>query len=78
MRTDPSVELGQAHRFDQVVVGTRLQPHDDVHLGRPRGQHDQHTARLDNPELPAHLDAVEVGQPQVQQHQIEVGFGGSA
>jgi hypothetical protein len=71
VRTDARVQLGQPDRLDQVVVGAGLQADHDVHLRRARGQHDQHAPRLDAPQLPAHLDAVEVGQPQVEQDEVD-------
>ena len=70
---DPGPQLGEPERLGQVVVRAGLQADHDVHLVPARGEHDQHAAGLAHPQLPAHVDAVEVGQPEVEQHQVELG-----
>ena len=68
---DPGQQLGQAKRFGEVVVGAGLQADDHVDLLVPRGQHHQHAPRLSRAQAPADLDAVHIGQTEIQQCQIE-------
>ena len=72
MGADAGVQLAQPDGLRQVVVRARLEPDDDVHLRRTGGQHDEHAAGLDAPELSADLDAVEIGKPEVEQDEVDV------
>jgi hypothetical protein len=76
VRPHPGQQLGQPHRLGQVVVRAGFQAHHDVHLLGAGGENDQDRRGVAGPQLPAYLNAVQVGQAQVQQHQIEVRFGG--
>ena len=56
-------------RLGDVVVGADLQPDDLVDLAVLGGQHDdRHVGAL--PQLPAHLDAGQPRQHQVEQHEV--------
>ena len=74
---DPGHHLARREGLGQVVVAADLQPDDPVDLVVARG-HEQHrrpVAALAQP--PAQLDAVEVGQPDVEddQHGLETPYG---
>ena len=72
----PRQQLAEPEGLGQVVVGARLQPDDDVDLVPPGGEDHQHRARLGQPEPAADLDAVEIGQAEVEQDEIEELLGG--
>jgi hypothetical protein len=71
----PGQQLGQPDRFDQVVVRAEAQAAHDGTLVAVRGQH-QHRQVGDLAELAQHLQAVDVGQAQVEQHQVGVVVAG--
>jgi len=56
-------------RLDHIVVGAALQPGHPVGHGVARGQHDDRyiVGRMD---APGHLQPVEAGQHQVEDHQV--------
>ena len=68
-RVDAQHQLPRAERLGDVVVGAQLQAHHPVRLGAQGGQHDDRdVAGL--AEGPAHLEAVDPGQHQVEHHQV--------
>ena len=68
-------ELGDAEGLGDVVVGAGLEADDLVQLGVLRGEHqDVGVAELAHP--PADLDAVDVGQAEVEDDQVERVQGG--
>jgi hypothetical protein len=68
-------ELGDAERLGDVVVRAGLEADDLVELGVLRGEHqDVGVAELAHP--PADLDAVDVGQAEVEDDQVEGVEGG--
>ena len=74
-RVDPGHELTGAERLGEVVVGAHGQADDEVGLRIPGGQHQDG----DGPvalDLPAHLEAVEAGEHEVEDD--EIGTKGSA
>ena len=68
---DEGVQLGEPDRLGQVVVRARLQPDDDVHLVGAGGQHHHHRGGLQRAQPPTHLDPVEIGKAEVEQHEID-------
>ncbi len=71
---DPGLQLGEAERLDQVVVRARIQRVDPVRLLAVRGNDDDRdTGSL--PEPPADLHAVDVGQLEVEQHDVRITAG---
>jgi hypothetical protein len=66
---DPGDELFGAEGLGHVVVRTELEPDDPVRLIRACGQHDDRHRRLPA-QRPCHVEAVETGQPQVEDHEI--------
>lgn len=63
-------ELGALERLRDVVVGPDLERPHEVPGGRPGRDDDEGDLRaLSQP--PAHLEAVEAGEPQVEHHQVE-------
>ena len=73
-RVDPRDQLPQPERLDHVVVGAQLQADHAVHLLALGRDHDDRHARP-GPQLARDGVAVDVGQPQVQQHQVRLGRG---
>ncbi len=68
-RVHPGDELARAERLGEVVVGADGQPDDEVGLGVAGGEH-QHRHRAVALDLAAHLDAVEAGEHQVEDHEV--------
>ena len=67
---DAAAELAHRERLGDVVVGADLEPGDLVGLAALRGQHDdRHLAA--RAQLAADLDAVELGQHQVEDDEVE-------
>ena len=69
---DAGEQLAKAERLDQVVVGTELEADDAVDLVSARADDDDRHARA-GAQLAAHLEAVAVGEAQVEQHEIVLG-----
>ena len=76
MGPDAGKELGQPEWLRDVVVGAGIQPQHHVDLVAACGQdHDRRHRRL-RPEAPADFDPVEIGQPEVEQHEVGWTRGG--
>ncbi len=73
-RLDPRDQLAQPERLDHVVVGPQLQADHAVHLLALGRDHDDRHARP-GPQLARDGVPVDVGQAQVQQHQVRLGRG---
>ncbi len=80
-RPDPRLELGEVERLDQVVVGSLVQPADSIVQRITCGEH-QHPGWLVaeygigiGAHRPADLTAVDVGQVEVEAHQVVLGCG---
>ena len=72
-----SDELRDAERLGDVVVGARLEPDDLVELGVLRGEH-QDVGVAEGAHAAADLDAVDVGQADVEDDQVQrVRLGGA-
>ena len=70
-------ELRHAERLRDVVVGARLEPDDLVELGVLRGEH-QDVGVAEGAHAAADLDAVDVGQADVEDDQVQrVRLGGA-
>src|SRR3954451_1260937 len=67
---DPRAELAHGERLGDVVVGAQLEPDHLVDLLRLRGQHDDRHARA-SAQPPAHLEPVDVGEHEVEHHEVE-------
>jgi len=61
--------IGHAERFDHVIVGAQLEPHDAVGESAARGDHDDRDARA-LPEPAAHVASVLIGQGQIEQDHV--------
>ena len=74
-RADPGQQLGQPERLGDVVVGAGVEADHGVHLVRPGGE-DQHRDRpAVGTDPPAHLEAVDVRQAEVEDHQVRALVG---
>lgn len=74
-------QLAQIERFEQVVVGTGLQPGDAVADAVAGSQHQYRQCFATLPQPLQQLEAVFIGQAQIQHHHIEAcsvqhGLGG--
>ena len=67
----PGEQLGEPERLGDVVVGAGVETHDDVGLLAAGGQHDDREPFVAGAQGPAHGEAVEVGQGQVEQHEVD-------
>ena len=70
MRTDAGAQLAQAEWFGDVVVGTRVETENFLGFLRPRRQHDDGRGDAAPAQFAAHLEAIELRQHHVQQHQV--------
>ena len=69
-RVHPGQQLAGVEGLDQVVVGPAVQALDAVvHLAA--GRHDDHRHVAGGPDLAADVDAVHIGQAQVEQHDVD-------
>jgi len=68
-RTHAGDKLAGREGLREVIVGTELEPNYLVELGIARREHqDGHIALL--PDAAAHLEAVEIGQHDVEEHDV--------
>jgi len=68
--THSGEQLGETEGFGDVVVGTRVEADDDVDLVAAGRDDDDVQLRVAAAQLAAHVDAVDVGQPQVEQDEV--------
>ena len=66
---DPCEELAEAKRLDDVVVSAELQTDDPVDLLALGGDDDDRHVGA-GAQQPADLGSVDVGEPEVEQHEI--------
>ena len=66
---DAGDQLPEAERLDEVVVGAELEAEDPVDLVAPGRDHDDRHVGV-GAQAAAHLVAVDVGQPEVEQHHV--------
>ena len=72
-RADPGLQLGEAERLGQVVVGAVVEADHPVELaGTRRDDHDRPGEAVLAGPL-AHLETVHVGQPEVEDHHVGEG-----
>lgn len=67
----PGGQLPHRERLGEVVVRTDREPHQQIGLVVPGGEH-QHRHRPDGLDPPAHLQAVEAGQHHVEDDEIRL------
>ncbi len=64
-------QLGEPERLDEIVVGAGVESGDDVELLIARGEDQDRELRLLGAQAPADLDPVDVGQPEVEDHEAD-------
>ncbi len=74
---DPRQELTNRKGLGQIVVGARLEPGDLVVLGSAGGEHQDRQQRSRTAQATADLDAVEIRQHEIEEHEVE-GLAGAA
>ena len=67
-RLDPAHELAQPEGLRQVVVGSQLQADHLVDLVAARRQHQDRSLGAGRAQAPEHLEAIDAGQPDVEDH----------
>jgi len=67
-------QLGQAEGLGDVVFGAQLEAHDLVHLGASGAEHHDQGVVLVLAQAPQHLEAVHLGQHDVEDDQAELFF----
>jgi hypothetical protein len=75
---DARQQFARLERLGQVVVGAQLQADDPVHGVALGGEHEHRHLRrmaLQRADAAAHLQAVHVGQHEVQDHEVGQGPG---
>ena len=60
-------QLGEPERLGDVVVGAGVEPEHGVDLVGPPGEHEDRHRAAGGAQAPAHVEAVDVGQPEVEQ-----------
>src|SRR3546814_12083603 len=70
-RADPRYQLSRAERLAQVIIGTDRKPDDGVHFRTASSQH-HHVCIRKCTKFPAYLDAVDTGQPEIEDHHIRI------
>ncbi len=70
-RLDPGKQLARLEGLGQIIVGAELQPDDAVHGVAARGEHEDRGV-APGADAPAHFEAVEVGQHQIEDEQVEM------
>ena len=68
----PRLELAHVERLHEVVVGAGVEAVDAVGHGVARGQHQHRHAVARAAQAPAHLEAVDVRQPDVEHHRVRL------
>jgi hypothetical protein len=68
-------ELAHRERLAQVVVGPDLEPEHPIELFLTRGQEDDRQPLRLQPQPSTQLEAVDVGQADVEDHEIRQSFG---
>ena len=76
MRAHAREQLGEAERLDQVVVGAGVEAGDDVELLVARGEDQDREVGPRGAQPPADVDAVDVGQPEVEDDEADALVGG--
>jgi hypothetical protein len=71
--TNARHQFTRAERFGDVVVGTHRKSDNSVEFGVTRRQH-HHVRVGEGAQLPAHLNPVDAGQRNVQDHDVRVDF----
>jgi len=74
-RLHPGEQLRETERFDQIVVGAQLQAQHPVQLRRLGGQHQDRQVIVAGAQPLANRQPVQIGQHQVQNHQIVAMLG---
>ena len=69
---DAGEQLREVERLGQVVVGAGIEAQHDVDLLGPGGEHDHGRLGVPFAQPAADLDAVHVGQAQVEQHEVRL------
>ena len=70
MGSEPRGQLAGVEGLGDVVIGADLEADHHVHLGIAPGQHDDRATQALAPKLSADLDAVDVREDPVQQHNV--------
>src|SRR4030095_8992777 len=71
LRAHPGQQLVHAEGFADVIIGAEIQALDAIALVGARGEQDDRHARALGAQRPAHLEAADAGQHDVQQQQRE-------
>jgi hypothetical protein len=72
-RPHASQQLAQRERLDQVVVGTRVKSRDPIVDLAARCEHQHRSAVATLAQAPAHLQAIQAGHGDVEDHRPERG-----
>ena len=66
----PGQQLGQGEGLDQVVVGSGVEALDPVVDGVAGGEHEHRGVVVGRPQAPAHVEPVDGGQADVEDHRV--------
>jgi len=69
---DPRHQLGDLERLAKVVVSAGLEAGDDVARLRPSREHEDRYLGSALPDVAGHVDTVDPGQHQVEDHEVDV------
>ena len=71
-RADARDELGERERLDDVIIGAVIERGDARLDGVARGEHEDRHLDACAAQLLQHLDAVAIGQAEIENHEIEI------
>src|SRR5690606_5215907 len=70
--TNTRTQFIQLERLDQIIVGARIKTFDTIRQGIARANNNDRDRTVAGTQLFQHLDAVEAGQSEIKQHQVEM------
>src|SRR6476646_8727189 len=72
---DPGQQLGNPERLTQIIVGAEVKCRNLVMLLTAGGDHND-GSMPGAADLPSHLESIQIGQPEIQQHNLWIAAGG--
>src|SRR5215813_6666945 len=74
-RSHSRFELGERERLRQIVFGAEIEPVHAIFDRVARGENENHRRGVSRAQAAQHLEAIEIGQPDVEHDEIELFVG---